>query len=375
MSTCNWCGSYFNEGYRYDGNYFCSQKCIREWNISRGYEQSPEVEAQERAAQAAAAQAEKKRTDAEKERFRPDIERRVGHKVTLDHIVMNHRIQQYVAKEELDAEINAAIVQLEQESQFSFSRYYKGTPDADWDGAKKRWSIAAPFSASNGSGCWTTAKDVQPYKDFLAGSNPGKIAWYEWEIKNGKIVKIPKDRQSKNRALRSLFFLLILPAAVAAAYIFVPTVPLIASYVRTFQLVAAAFVAALIVFFTGQLRQRIVANTINSRLFHLLLTALVFTALAIAGMKLTGISPAFLVSAAGFAGGSVSPQKSLVFIIGTAAVLIVCLLMQKRASYLTATRKLITALIVLIIVFAVMRYLGITISAAIGVIRGKLGNL
>jgi hypothetical protein len=165
-------------------------------------------------------------------------------------------------------------------------------------------------------------------------------------------------RQARIRAIRSLLFFIILTVTALAAYFLVPAVPAIERFSADLQPIAFVLVTVLAVSFTKPIRKRVVTNIIYNKLFNFLMTALVFLTLFFAGMNLVGLDLNALVDGikeTGFA------QDSEISIGGAVVALIVCLILRKRHPF-GRLHKFISALIVLIIAFTVIQFMGISVG-------------
>jgi tetratricopeptide (TPR) repeat protein len=194
---CQWCGRYFsgsvwqidNEGI------FCSEKCCDEWEWEHGGKQDAQREAQEKARKASeaaarsqqaaiAAQARiaaRQREDAEKEHYRPYIERRLGRPVKLDDIWLNKRTGEYVYKDELMAEINGALRNLETQMNFHFSKLSGQPVPWQWNAEKGRWEFRPQCMTSDGGICewdWVShPDDIEYLRKYAGGYNLDDIDW------------------------------------------------------------------------------------------------------------------------------------------------------------------------------------------------------
>jgi len=144
---CTWCGEYFSQGYEQRGvngfvGDFCSLKCIEEWKQKIGNQKLAEYNEERREEQRLHRLAEERNVDsetnkrrraenianwtaareAEQEHNRPSIERRVGHSLKWSEIYWNRRTQTWVAKEEFESEITAAVEVLEKETGLPISK-------------------------------------------------------------------------------------------------------------------------------------------------------------------------------------------------------------------------------------------------------------
>jgi hypothetical protein len=165
---CQWCGRdiFYGDNYWHiDGKgVFCSQKCLDEWKWEKGggkadaewrrqvqeesdkYQRSKEQYWEQRRAE----QAEKKRSlEAEAEHFRPFIEKRVGHPLSLEDVWWNQRTQTWGAKEEIMEEASGALKALEAESGVKISAIpgFMGLLQQGyftWFAASSRWGFMIP---------------------------------------------------------------------------------------------------------------------------------------------------------------------------------------------------------------------------------------
>jgi len=142
IRVCAYCGHRFNgASARYGKLEFCSNNCMRAY---RDRDQAGERAAQEAAAAAEAAKklAAQQREDAEKDHFRPEIEKRVGHSLKLSDITHNPRTEKYVAQEELEAE--------QEDARECFLRAW-GVPASvvtgrySWDEKNKQWYFDSSY--------------------------------------------------------------------------------------------------------------------------------------------------------------------------------------------------------------------------------------
>lgn len=172
--NCDWCGRYIigNKYWEAPSSYgykFCSQKCAEEWEYEHGggrkaeeerrRQQEREAEQDRRLDQARTEREEAQRgLDAEKDHFRPFIEKRVGRPLRLDEIWWNDRDKTWAAKEELLKEARAAIRRLEAETgykistlsdieNYSFERGY-----FTWFVEFRRWGFLIVRSSLPGAG-------------------------------------------------------------------------------------------------------------------------------------------------------------------------------------------------------------------------------
>jgi hypothetical protein len=207
---CQWCGEVFSgRYYQVNGSgTFCSEKCANEWQWESGGGKEKQREYEEfRQRQEKDAQngAERNRQylanqKAEKEHFRPFIEQRVGHLLNLDDVWFNHRLNTWVAKEELFAEAGAAMKVLEKEtgvpvsaiipleiSPYNINQCYWG--GNTWvfslpDDKAMSCFYSTPVRGNDGEVLITTSRMCRPYKWwFNAESVSPYMALAEYEGK------------------------------------------------------------------------------------------------------------------------------------------------------------------------------------------------
>ncbi|MDR1175415.1 MAG: hypothetical protein LBK83_08110 [Treponema sp.] len=178
---CQWCGRdiFYGDNYWHiDGKgVFCSQKCLDEWKWEKGggkadaewnrhVERLDQEWQQEKEAYRRQQAEENSKRDAEKEHFRPFIEERLGHPLKLDEIWWNQRTGTWAAKEEILAEVGAAMKMLEQESGIKISAipdvmYFFQEGQMSWFSSRDRWGFKVPplmaiheYKAGNNQSGW-----------------------------------------------------------------------------------------------------------------------------------------------------------------------------------------------------------------------------
>jgi hypothetical protein len=249
---------------------------------------------------------------------------------------------------------------------------------------------------------------------------------------NSAQIAAENARQARIRAVRSILFSIILSVSTAAAYFIVPAIPVAARFADALRPIAFVLVTALALFFTNTIRKRVVTNIIYNKLFNFIMTALVFLTLFFAGKSLTGLDlgsllddrPGFAENLTLFAGSaaavlvlclilrknlpfgntrnlitalaaitvaftilqfmgisvsdvggiirSFQKENPKIFTAIIAAVLVVCLIKIRKHLYKGLQRNLLTILIVLIIAFAAMQFLGIAAGDIPGTIKSFL---
>jgi hypothetical protein len=245
---CQWCGRDFYADGRWTVNgkgTFCSQKCCDEWKWEKGggkedaqfnegvaqkiaeLEQSQaEYDRRQKAAVANRAAHQ----NAERDHFRPFIEERVGHPLKLEDVWYNLRLQTWVAREELLAELSAAMKALEKQTGVPVSTFfpiqwenaYYVWCDGDAADYKAGWNFILPQDKSLlyfsdpmdpldlgepscspmdwGIGVWNNAESVSPYIALARyeGRNiqdVTDIRQYAWLKDNACLVSFTEVKQ------------------------------------------------------------------------------------------------------------------------------------------------------------------------------------
>jgi len=197
---CQWCGNIIFDSYWSIGKkgVFCGQKCIREFKEKTGYGrdevleriQAEAAEAMERLRRNNEEFAEQRaRGDAyiaaEKERFRPIIEARLGRQ--FDHVVSHERLGIWVAEEELLKEQKAVIEDMQKYIKFDIKSLID-CPPAD---------ASTPISDVPGYRTWNF-KPKYGSIGYLELYNPGSFAPYAAVCSH--LGKSPSEIQWEHRS-------------------------------------------------------------------------------------------------------------------------------------------------------------------------------
>ncbi|GBU28983.1 hypothetical protein R84B8_02545 [Treponema sp. R8-4-B8] len=231
---CGYCGHWMDITARYRGVPICegcwqrikadqerNEQIAEEGEATRKAIKEAEENAARRAQEAAnnaawRAQeaAENAKVQSDKEHFRPFLEKRVRHPLTLDDIWWNERLQTWVAKEEWQAEVDAAEKALEDASGVPLSLISKELT-AEW--REDRWLFKMPNSLAlseiGGSmeylDEFSEPKDIAPYKAVSAylGKPINDIAFIEYIVIRGRnlIVHRPEIKKKLSDSSEDLY--------------------------------------------------------------------------------------------------------------------------------------------------------------------------
>jgi hypothetical protein len=240
---------------------------------------------------------QQKMRNADKEHFRPVLEKRVGHPLSLDSILWNDRLNTWVAQEEWQAETSRALMELEKAAGVSLSSL---NTTAEWDSGKQTWKFKPPFSLWDGGDIWWAyAADIAPFK-AVAGNKPfDKVNWdaYCWDRGGKNLVKYktPKDKKPKEprgggRAglrIKRFFSTVLLLAAAYLAFRYVPRLGFLARYVpiagRVPVIIAAVLASFLLARGIGKKR---LLRKVTTVLWFLIFAAVFLKAFGIMGPQL-----------------------------------------------------------------------------------------
>jgi hypothetical protein len=327
MAHCAHCGGYFERGYGYDGKSFCSDSCLTAYQEQLNVQQDA-VRQQEQAHNEKMALEQQKMRNADKEHFRPILEKRVGHPLSLDSIVWNDRLAAWVAQEEWEAETSQALSALEKAAGVNLSNL---NTTAQWNADKKKWSFIPSFVLADcaikelpgimvpGSHVWwTDAADIAPFKAVADHRSLEKVKWdeYRWDggrkhlikYKEPKEPKAPKVRGRAGSAIKRFLSTVLLLFIAYLAFKYVPRLGFLARYVSIVGNVPVIIAAALVSFFLARgLGRKRLLRKITTVLWFVIFTAIF---LKVFGIPVPRIP--FLASAAGRAKGIIDLARRFI---------------------------------------------------------------
>ena len=196
MATCAYCGKHMESYYQYNSSSVC-EGCYRKVKIENGTAGSV-ITRQEATEQA------------EKEAYCKYYNRKTGQVIWRDDVWKNERTGQWQYKDDLLAEVNRALHELEEHIGFRFSEYRTSFA---WNGRAWAFTVPALFALRNSFGnTWASPDDFKPWKLVAQreGKSIEKVKWssYTWNPdKPGEIAKAGKaDRINTQKAAGSRNF-------------------------------------------------------------------------------------------------------------------------------------------------------------------------